>query len=45
MKHTEAQGFVSTEQARGLQVHRSVDALFKALGDLQSPAPGDFSRI
>ncbi len=45
MKHTEAQGFVSAEQAQGLQVHCSVDALFSTLAGRQPSAPGDFSRI
>lgn len=45
MKHTEAEGFVTAEQASGLWVHRSVDALFAALTQLQRPTTADFSRI
>jgi len=51
LRQTEAEGFVSAEQAAGLQVHRSVDALVAALGGpggldgLSGSAGGDFSRI
>jgi uncharacterized protein (TIGR00730 family) len=50
MRQTQSEGFVSAEQAAGLQVHRSVDALVQSLGaslgqGLGPSLGGDFSRI